>query len=195
MIMLMVFLIMYCLFHSVLADADLMKWIYTKWWYRMFYVVQSVVLLIPILYVYILLPSEPLYTISDNMSLLFRSLQGVAVVFAVYASRSYDNRYFLGIGQIMDRYRSDRLSFHDHKEFVLTGALQYVRHPYYSAGLVFIWFRPLYQKDLVVNVIFTVYFILGAVNEERKLIKYFGSTYRDYQQRVPMLIPRLWRKI
>jgi protein-S-isoprenylcysteine O-methyltransferase Ste14 len=33
--------------------------------------------------------------------------------------------------------------------------------------------------------------VVGTVWEERDLVAEFGDTYRDYQRRVPMLIP--WR--
>jgi protein-S-isoprenylcysteine O-methyltransferase Ste14 len=36
------------------------------------------------------------------------------------------------------------------------------------------------------------YFVVGAILEERKLVKHFGDAYRTYQQRVPMLFPVKW---
>jgi protein-S-isoprenylcysteine O-methyltransferase Ste14 len=36
-----------------------------------------------------------------------------------------------------------------------------------------------------------VYFWIGSIFEERKLVREFGDTYRDYQRRVPRLLPRL----
>ena len=39
--------------------------------------------------------------------------------------------------------------------------------------------------------VFAVYILIAIRYEERDLIKYFGDTYRAYQSKVPMLIPRL----
>jgi protein-S-isoprenylcysteine O-methyltransferase Ste14 len=96
---------------------------------------------------------------------------------------------FLGFTQIKNYIKYGEEEFKEKGLFELNGALKYVRHPYYFSGLVLIWARPLKGKDLVVNIVFTIYFILGALNEERKLVKYFGNTYKDYQKKVPMLIP------
>ncbi len=38
-----------------------------------------------------------------------------------------------------------------------------------------------------------VYFFVGSIFEERKLVREFGAAYRAYQQRVPRLLPRPWR--
>ena len=37
-----------------------------------------------------------------------------------------------------------------------------------------------------------VYFFIGSIFEERKLVREFGDAYRAYQQRVPRLLPRPW---
>jgi protein-S-isoprenylcysteine O-methyltransferase Ste14 len=37
-----------------------------------------------------------------------------------------------------------------------------------------------------------VYFWIGSIFEERKLVREFGDAYRDYQHRVPRLLPRWW---
>ena len=44
------------------------------------------------------------------------------------------------------------------------------------------------------HLVLTAYFIIGSILEERRLLARFGDAYREYQQRVPMLIPRLRRK-
>jgi len=42
---------------------------------------------------------------------------------------------------------------------------------------------------LVLNIGLTIYLVVGALYEERKLVREFGETYIDYQQRTPMIIP------
>ena len=45
---------------------------------------------------------------------------------------------------------------------------------------------------LIVNGLLTVYLVTGTWLEEQKLIREFGDTYRNYQNRVSMLIPYKW---
>jgi protein-S-isoprenylcysteine O-methyltransferase Ste14 len=37
--------------------------------------------------------------------------------------------------------------------------------------------------------VISIYFIIGSILEERKLVSEFGERYREYQQTVSMLIP------
>ncbi len=75
--------------------------------------------------------------------------------------------------------------------FVAEGAYRFVRHPLYLFTLLFIWSTPRFSTDqLLFNVLFTLWTVVGARLEERDLVADFGETYRRYQRSVPMLIPR-----
>lgn len=53
-----------------------------------------------------------------------------------------------------------------------------------------IWSYPDLTLDrLLLNVSFTVWVIAATRLEERKLVATFGEEYRNYQRKVPMLIP------
>lgn len=183
-------LILYCVVHSVLADNFLLKRVYYSWWYRLFYVILSVILLIPIFYVYFKLPEESLFYYSNRL-LYFIGIAGLA--FGVYATQSYDNLSFLGLRQVSE-FVLHRKVHEDSKQISFKGALRIVRHPYYLAGMLILWGRPLYIRDLILNLIFTAYFITGAFNEERKLLKTFGKSYQVYRDKVPMFIPRFFKR-
>lgn len=193
MILLGMSLIIYCIIHSILADGGLFKKIYYQWWYRFFYVFQSIILFIPILYFYISTVPIIFYSVSMNVRIIMIFIQVISIIFSVYASKSYDNEAFLGILQVKNRFRNKTMEFKDDIPLKILGALKYVRHPYYFSGLVFIWFRPLYTKDLLVNIILTIYIFIGTLNEERKLLNQFGSEYIKYKEQVPMLFPKIWR--
>ena len=66
------------------------------------------------------------------------------------------------------------------------------RHPWYLAGLFVLWAGDIDSVSLVVNVIFSAYLVLGAMLEEKKLVREFGQDYADYQSRVSMLFPFKW---
>ena len=42
---------------------------------------------------------------------------------------------------------------------------------------------------ILFNVIWTAWVCVGTVLEERDLVEVFGDSYREYQRRVPMLLP------
>ncbi len=72
----------------------------------------------------------------------------------------------------------------------IRGPYRWVRHPIYFFGLVVFWARLVLPLDwLLFNVLFTVWFVIGSVFEERDLVAEFGDAYRAYQRTVPMLLP------
>jgi protein-S-isoprenylcysteine O-methyltransferase Ste14 len=74
--------------------------------------------------------------------------------------------------------------------FVARGPYRYVRHPLYLFMLLLIWSTPRFPTDqLLFNVLWTAWIIVGTKLEERDLLADFGQTYRQYQASVPMLIP------
>ena len=76
--------------------------------------------------------------------------------------------------------------------FVVRGPYRWVRHPLYLCVLVLIWASPELTADrLLFNVLWTAWIVVGTILEETDLLADFGDVYRDYQRKVPMLIP--WR--
>jgi protein-S-isoprenylcysteine O-methyltransferase Ste14 len=80
--------------------------------------------------------------------------------------------------------------------FVVRGPYRWIRHPLYLFSLVIIWTGPVFTVDrLLHNLLWTIWIVIGATLEERDLVDCFGSAYRAYQQRVPMLIPKSVRPL
>jgi protein-S-isoprenylcysteine O-methyltransferase Ste14 len=74
--------------------------------------------------------------------------------------------------------------------FFVRGPYCWVRHPLYLFSLLMIWSCPNLTADrLLFNVLWTAWIIAGAVFEERDLVASYGEAYRNYQSKVPMLIP------
>nr|VFK28238.1 MAG: Protein-S-isoprenylcysteine O-methyltransferase Ste14 [Candidatus Kentron sp. MB]VFK32563.1 MAG: Protein-S-isoprenylcysteine O-methyltransferase Ste14 [Candidatus Kentron sp. MB]VFK75981.1 MAG: Protein-S-isoprenylcysteine O-methyltransferase Ste14 [Candidatus Kentron sp. MB] len=73
---------------------------------------------------------------------------------------------------------------------VVKNAYAWVRHPAYFTMLLLIWGYPDLTADrLLLNVLFTVWIVMGTLYEERELAALFGEEYLTYQREVPMLIP------
>jgi protein-S-isoprenylcysteine O-methyltransferase Ste14 len=70
-----------------------------------------------------------------------------------------------------------------------------VRHPIMLAFLVAFWSAPVMTTARLVFALITTAYILVALRlEERDLRKALGERYAEYQERVPMLVPRLPRR-
>jgi len=115
-------------------------------------------------------------------ALYLLSLGGFA--WGALALESFDA---FGIAQIRSRLRGV-----DPKPvpFTVRGPYRWVRHPLYFSCLIAIWSFPDVTVDrLLLNVLWTAWIVVGTVLEERDLVAALGPVYRDYQRRVPMLIP------
>jgi protein-S-isoprenylcysteine O-methyltransferase Ste14 len=70
------------------------------------------------------------------------------------------------------------------------GPYRFVRHPIYFFILLMLWSYPDITLDrLLFNILFSNWMVLATFWEEKDLKDAFGEAYRDYQKRVPMLIP------
>ncbi len=112
----------------------------------------------------------------------------------VAGCQAHDCRAVLGIAQLKAR-TANAVRAPSADTLISSGILGRVRHPWYTAGILLLWTPGSYTDvTLAVHLVLTAYFIIGSILEERRLLARFGDAYREYQQRVPMLIPRLRRK-
>ncbi|WP_456448698.1 methyltransferase family protein, partial [Thiolapillus sp.] len=109
----------------------------------------------------------------------------------LYSLRHYDGSEFLGLRQLRDGERR----VEDQERFRISPLHRHVRHPWYFLGLILVWTRDMTAPMLLSSVMMTLYFIIGSLLEERKLLAYYGDAYAEYRKRVPGLFPLPWKRL
>jgi protein-S-isoprenylcysteine O-methyltransferase Ste14 len=156
-------------------------------YYRIFFNLFSVLTLIPVVIYSGSLQRDPFFTWSGAWRPVqfLLALSAIALFYA--GSRHYDLRQFLGIRQVMER--ESRKGLTETGGLDTSGILGVIRHPWYTAGILIVWARPLDMAVLVTNAVLSAYLIIGTLLEEKRLVAEFGEEYRDYQEQVPMFLP------
>ncbi len=154
--------------------------------YRLFYNIFSAISFVPVLWLMRILPDKTLYQISTPWMYAMLFGQFLAVVGLVVGLFQTDVWEFSGLRQIIapNGEKKGRL--------VIQGLYKHTRHPLYTFGLLFIWLTPIMTVNMLVMYISaTVYIVIGAYFEERKLCREFGDAYAEYQANTPMLVPKV----
>jgi protein-S-isoprenylcysteine O-methyltransferase Ste14 len=152
--------------------------------YRLAYNIFAAISFLPILYLMATLPNQLVYEVPSPWNLVMFGGQLLSALLLLTAFLQTDSLSFVGLRQLFGEEKSGAL--------VTRGLYRVVRHPLYTFGLLFIWLTPtVSQNSLTVYIGATIYTLIGAYFEERKLLRDFGEEYAAYKQKTPMLIPGL----
>ncbi len=178
--------------HSILASQGAKDGLRRRWrqgamrFYRLGYNLFSALSFLPVLWLVVALPDRELYRIPAPwlyMTLAGQLLAGALLLIGLLQT---DTLAFIGLRQLLEGEEKPA-------PLVVHGLYRWVRHPLYTAGLLFIWLTPVMTVNLLtLCAAATIYIIVGAYFEERKLLREYGAAYAEYQASTPMLIPGLW---
>ncbi len=124
------------------------------------------------------------------------AIQFMGLLFAASTFRTLDNLEFLGIKQFIKFIEGKDIEGDIEgitiNRLITTGAYGVVRHPMYLGGLIIFTFEPNITRNwLTVTVLADLYFIYGAMAEEKRLLKHFGREYEEYMKRVHRFLPTI----
>jgi len=153
--------------------------------YRFYYTLFAFAGFVAIMTCLFIIPSYKLFATSTATIItgaLITTFGGIIMIICI-------RKYFMqlsGLRSLIENRSNNQL--------MITGIHKHVRHPLYSGTFVFIWGLLIlypYLSLLIVDIIITVYTLIGLRFEEKKLLKEFEEAYKEYQEKVPMIIPRL----
>jgi protein-S-isoprenylcysteine O-methyltransferase Ste14 len=193
-LVILVSVLVYGIFHSFLASLEVKDWTRrvlgpgVERWYRLAFNFLGVLTFLPVLGLATSLPDRQLYSVPAPWAYLMVAGQLSALILLAIGLKQTGTMSFLGFRQFLETGKEDE------PELVTNGLYRWIRHPLYTAGLAFIWLAPVMTGNLLaLNLGITVYLVVGAMYEERKLVRVFGEEYVRYREHTPMLIPGLRR--
>ena len=186
--------VLYFLLHSVLASFQFKKWVEKNFpaftpFYRMSYNVFAGVSLLPILVLMLIWRGEAIIQWDGLWFYFINAVALLVLVMFYHSTRFYDMSEFLGTRQLSHQQNDTT----DKAPMCVSPYHRFVRHPWYAFGLILIWTRSMDQLQLISSMAMTVYFVVGSLLEEKKLLVYYGDQYSSYKKLVPGLIPLPWK--
>lgn len=150
-------------------------------WYRLAYNLISLILLGWAMSAYRNAPV--LYVAPGVWSLIMYLSQAILLAILAGCVHQTGAAEFLGLTK-SDSAKSQK------PRLITSGCYGIVRHPLYLFSMLFLLCNPVMTSSWLILTLFSfIYFIIGALIEERRLLQEFGYEYQLYRQRVPFLIP------
>lgn len=189
----LVLLLVFALQHSGMARKPFKRWLAARipaCLERSTYVLASSLAIIVVMALWQPMGGVVWAVENPFFSGLIYTLYFVGWALMLNATCLIDHFELFGLRQAWSYYRNGELR---RNELQTPGLYRHVRHPIYLGWLLVFWAAPIMT---VTHVIFaagtTIYVLIGIHLEERDLAADLPD-YRQYQRKVPMLLPS-WRK-
>ncbi len=180
--------LLFALSHSLLA-ADSVKKVLVPllgkyaYAYRFLYSLLSLVL---IALVFWLFPptGKLLYSVQPPWRWFLQTIQLVMAALFIKTVIDFQGSDFLGFRSLRTRESTPE------EHLNVEGLFRYTRHPLYVISTIYLLAAPdMTTGRLAWTVNIILYFLIGTIFEERRLLAQFGEAYREYQNRVPRFLP------
>ncbi len=190
--LLALFWVLWCSLHSLLVFPPAAAWVQRSLGipegaYRFLYNLLALATLVPVLLFSFSLNAPEIIVWRGPWVLLQGLCWVLAALLVAAGARVYPLRDFLGWPP-----RGKGEGAAAPPKLVREGILGRIRHPWYTALFLLLWARDLSAPSLLVSLLLSLYLVVGARFEERRLVELFGDEYRRYRAEVPPFFPR-WR--
>jgi methanethiol S-methyltransferase len=187
----------WCVIHSGMISLTVTNYLknrlgsYYKF-YRLFFNLVALITFIPLVVYSKSLKGPVVFRWEGYLTIVQITLLIIVIFLFISGGLKYDMLEFFGIRQIKTGKSHSTLS--ESGDIDTSGILSITRHPWYLAAIMLVWifYREMYVSTLIVNILLTIYLVIGPVLEERKLFIELGDSYRNYKDRVSMLFPTKW---
>jgi Putative protein-S-isoprenylcysteine methyltransferase len=185
----------FALFHSVTVSDPYERWARRvmgegrfRPYHRLLFTLYSAAATAAVLLYVRSLPDLPLYSIDGWVRFLFHGVQILGAGLLLWTP--WDMKEFVGLRQ-WERHRKGERETTGRNDRLFTGkGYGLVRHPLYLGCSLLLAFHPVQtQNGAATAAAVIAYFYIGTFFEERRLVRQFGETYREYQKRVPRFLP------
>lgn len=171
---------------------------FKRWWTRIVpvpierstYVLLSSVALIVLFAFWRPLPQQVWNVGNGAAGVALQGLSALGWLLVLTGTFLINHFDLFGLRQVW-RYSRGRGADEGVPPFVTRAFYRIVRHPLMLGFLIAFWATPTMTFGHLLFALATTGYILLAVRflEERDLVAMYGDTYRDYQRRVPMILP------
>lgn len=196
LIIILIAMLIYGVFHSLMA-SDRLKSAFRQRMgqrtyqglYRLFYNALALITLAPILLLVIFRSGSIVWSIPLDWEPLLLIIQAIGLIGLVISLLQIDLMRFAGLKQTHAYFTGGTLPL-PLESMQTSGLYGFVRHPLYLFSLMVIWpVTSMTAAYLGFCIGATLYLLIGSIYEERRLIDAYGQEYRDYQARVPWMVP------
>jgi len=188
------YLVGFAALHSLLAGLPAKKMARRHFgskvdaWYPVLFSTVAVITIIPLVIMLFQSPGPVLYTVPYPWMWLFFLVQLLMGIATLRAFMDAPHRFLIH-AQLAKPHSPDAFALG------IKGIYCWVRDPFLLSGLILIWLTPIMTANLLmVYIIASVYLFVGSLHWESRLIVQFGEDYTAYQDQVPRMIPRGFKK-
>ncbi len=197
MLIVYVLWVCWCVMHSVLSDPFVTGYVQGRLpglfrYYRLFYNGFSLLTLLPLIAATHMLNGPVVFSWAGYVIIGRVILLAMALSLFWAGAQHYDLHEFMGTRQARSGEHHTLMS--DGADIFEGSIFAVTRHPWYLGTLLLIWsmLHKYTVAEFLVGLILSIYLVIGSLLEERKILAVYGDRYRQYQQKVSMLLPLKW---